>query len=98
MKLTPIEEAFRSVALIHGGVYLLRPVDALRVVDQYRAAGIPILGIDGFRVFDDGTIQPHQEHSVDFGVENATTHEQAKRFLEERLNQEFWFEVVTADR
>lgn len=98
MKLTRLEEAFREVALLCGGVFLLRPADALRFVGEHCVTGIPILGIEGFRVLEKGRIQPQQEHTADFDIEGANTHEQAERFLEERLNSGLWFEVVSADR
>ena len=98
MRLTRLEEAFRDLALICGGVFLLRAVDALRFVEAHRVAGIPILGIEGFRVLEKERIQPQQEHTADFESEGASTHEQAERFLEERLNSGLWFEVVSGDR
>jgi hypothetical protein len=98
MKLTTLEEAFRDIAFLCGGVFLLRPADALRFVEEHRVAAIPILGIEGFRVLEKGRIQPQQEHTADFEFEGANTHQEAKRFLEKRLNSGLWFEVVSADR
>lgn len=98
MRLTRLEEVFKDLALVCGGVFLLRAADALRFVEAHRVAGIPILGIEGFRVLEKERIQPQQEHTADFETRRANTHEQAERFLEERLNSGLWFEVVSADR
>lgn len=98
MKLTEMEEAFSDVAFIRGGVFLLRASDALNFVEANRLASIPILGIEGFRVFESGKIQPQQEHTADFEMDGANTHDEATRFLEERLHSDLWFEVVSADR
>lgn len=98
MQLTRIEEDFRDVGLLCGGVFLLRPSDALRFVEEHRAAGIQILGIEGFQVFNGGRIQPRQEHSIDLDFEVGDTHQQAKDFIGKRSKQEVWFEVVSADR
>ena len=98
MKLTNIEEMFLDVAFLCGGVFLLRPADAVRFVEEHLAAGVPILGIEGFRSVAEGKIQPLQEHTIDFDEEAVSTHQQAIRFLEERLNLGLWFEVVGADR
>jgi hypothetical protein len=54
MKLTKIETQFQDVALVRGGVFLLRQADALRFVETCRSVGIRISGLEGFRVDGDG--------------------------------------------
>ena len=65
MKLTYIEKSFEKRALIKGGVFLLRPDDAIQFVKACKQQGIAILGIEGFKIFGQ-RIQPFQEHSLDF--------------------------------
>ncbi len=94
MKLSKIEREFENVAFRFGGVFLLRPVDALRFVDEHRKSGIPILGIDGFMVYDMRQVQPMQEHGADFDTEGTKSHDQAEDFILERFDLGIWFEVV----
>ena len=97
MKLTELEERFRNVALIRGGVFLLSTADALRFVNACQRAGVRISGIEGFRV-DGERIQPLQEHSVDYHQSQEGNHEDGAAFLISRHGEELWFEVVTEDR
>ena len=98
LRLTKLEEAFSDVAFLCGEVFLLNTRDSLRFVNELRNAGIPILGIEGFRVFEKGQIQPQQDHSIDFGNELEGTHQRTEAFLKERSNLDLWFEIVSADR
>ena len=97
MKLTEIEKLFEPVGLIRGGVFLLRDEDALRFIEECERRGVPILGVEGFRV-QGQMIQPFQEHSFDLERVNPDSHRIAKDFIADRLHQELWFEVVAADR
>jgi hypothetical protein len=97
MKLTALEEEFASVARISGGVYLLAANDALRFIEECERRDIDILGIDGFRVFGPKT-QPLQEHSFDLEGKLTDNHRISKDFVVARLNNDLWFEIVTADR
>ena len=51
MKLTHIEKSFEKRALIKGGVFLLRPDDAIQFVKACKEQGIAILGIESFKIF-----------------------------------------------
>jgi len=97
MQLTKLEEQFKHVAVIRGGVFLLRLKDAIRFVKACRDAGIRITGLEGFRVEGD-RIQPLQEHSVDYGSSGRKNHEASHAFLSSREDKDIWFEVVTDDR
>ena len=96
MKLTQLEREFTDIAMLVGGVFLLRVEDALVFVERHRSANIPILGLDGFRILNGDKIQPLQEHCLD--IEGGDTHGVAAAFLKSRLGESLWFEVVTADR
>ena len=97
MKLTRLEEQFKRVASIQGGVFLLRAKDAIRFVEACRDVGIRISGLEGFRI-DGDRIQPLQEHSVDYGGSERQDHETSLLFLGSREDSGVWFEVVTDDR
>ncbi len=97
MELTSIEKQFEDVAVVKGGVFLLRANDAIRFVKQCRVEGVAIAGIEGFRMIGE-KIQPLQEHSVDFDEAVSKTHELSEKFLRERILEDLWFEVVSVDR
>jgi hypothetical protein len=97
MKLTQLEKLFEDLALIRGGVFLLRPADAMRFVKTCKERGIAVLGVEGFKVFGE-KIQPFQEHSIEFADMTKGSHEATLQFLQERKDTGLWFEVVTGDR
>lgn len=97
MKLTQLEKLFEDLALIRGGVFLLRPADAMRFVKTCKEEKIAILGVEGFKVFGE-KIQPFQEHSIDFEGMTENSHETTMKFLQDRKETGLWFEVVTGDR
>lgn len=94
MKLNKLEEQLKCRARIVGGVFLLEPIDALHFVELCRLGNMHIAGIEGFRVYEDGRIQPRQEDSVDFGSATSSSCRLAREFLEKRLDEELWFEIV----
>lgn len=92
--LSQLEEKYRHKGLVHGGVFLLRPEYALQFVEACEAADIPILGIEGFRVFEERFIQPSQEDTVDFDQGHEETYKRASDFLKAYLGGSMWFEVI----
>jgi len=48
-----------------GGMVVLRPDRALALIDEAEAAGVVVLGVDGFRLYPEGAIQPQMEIDVD---------------------------------
>ena len=97
MKLTHIEKSFEKRALIRGGVFLLKPDDAIQFVKACQEQGIAVLGIEGFKIFGQH-IQPFQEHSLDFEEVIEDSHETTMKFLEDRKDTGLWFEIVSEDR
>jgi hypothetical protein len=92
MKLTELECRFAAVGIVRGGIFLLRPLDAIRLIDESEKAGVPVLGAEGFRVIGE-KIQPLQEHSIDlYGNEN-NSHAVLRRFVGDRSDLDIWFEV-----
>lgn len=49
MHLTPVEDMFRDVAMIRGGVFLLKPGDAVGFVEICRKQGVEVAGVEGFK-------------------------------------------------
>lgn len=99
MRMTPVEDMFKDVAMIRGGVFLLKPGDALSFAETCRKQGVSVAGVEGFRVFGE-KIQPFQEHSTDLGngSSDGNPYESAITFLSKRADTDLWFEVVTSDR
>ena len=97
MKLTQVEKRFENLALIRGGVFLLSPADAMQFVNTCKEQGIAVLGVEGFKVCGE-TIQPFQEHSLDFAGVIEDSHEATVQFLQDRKDTGLWFEIITDDR
>jgi hypothetical protein len=101
MSRSKIEAEFASRAIVRGGLYLLRPLNAVQFVHRCREESIEILGIDGFKITET-TTQPLMEQSVDFSSSNSlspvgtNTWDQAIAFLIERKELDLFFEVVIA--
>ena len=97
-KADQIERGFTSRGMLRGGVLLLRPNDALDMVQNCRRESVSILGIDAFRISSNST-QPVMEDSVDFSRETRRAsfldvwHE-AELFLHNRQNKDLFFEIV----
>jgi len=88
-----LKELFSDVCLDVRGIRLLRSEDAIRFVRICRDENVPILGIDGFRLFDGKRIQPFQEHSSDYSDQPEESHDLAEAFLLERMDKDLWFEM-----
>jgi hypothetical protein len=95
--MSTIEDEFREAGVMRGGVLLLRPNDAIRMVQRPREQRILVLGLDGF-VVTDSTTQPILEESIDLSNlinrPNTTCWEIAEQFLNDRKSSNLFFEVV----
>ena len=88
------EEKFRGRGIDQAGTLLLRADTALEMVEALPAENIRLLGIDGFRVSEEGT-QPLQDDSVDLSrEERVDAWSKGRDFLKTRLNTDLYFEVV----
>ena len=67
---TPVESMFLEQGNIRGGLLLFSAEASLDVILTYRDSGYEILGLDAFTLFEDGSVQPSQEHSIDFTSED----------------------------
>ena len=92
MKLPEVEELFRSRANIVGGVFLLKPRDAVELVRECKSKGIAVFGAEAFYVIGE-RIQPSMEHSIDIDTE-TDPHETTISFLRSHIESELWFEVM----
>jgi hypothetical protein len=74
---------------------MLNAHDALALIKSARQQQRPVLGIDSFLVADT-TARPLMEHILDLSVGGlpADTWSEARRFVEERRDSGFMFEVV----
>ncbi|MGH9352380.1 MAG: hypothetical protein ACRD2G_09495, partial [Terriglobia bacterium] len=97
-----IKDEFHGSGTIRGGLLLLRPNDALRLVQRCCEQDIKVLGVDGF-ILTACTTQPSMEQSIDLsdleGIRNPVNcWERAEVFLKERETTDLFFEVVLDER
>lgn len=64
-KIDALKNEFRSKAIDPDELFLLRGEDAIDFIRIGQLRGLNLLGIDGFRTFDEGGYQPVQSASND---------------------------------
>ncbi len=89
-KITVDEFSKRSIK--RHGIELYNREDAINLVYLCQQENIKVLGIDAFILFGDA-IQPSMENSIDLSYEE-NGYELAKKFLNDRVNTEFVYEIV----
>ena len=74
---------------------LLHPAEAVEFIEAARQQQKPVLGIDSF-VITETTTEPQDDHILDLSVGGlpADTWSEARRFVEERSDSGFMFEIV----
>jgi hypothetical protein len=74
---------------------MLNVHDALAFIESARQQQRPVLGVDSF-VVTETTTQPLMEHILDLSVGGlpADTWSEARRFVEQRRDSGFMFEIV----
>lgn len=82
---------FAPVGIQHHGVFLLRPYDAIRLVEEAEAVGVEVYGLDAFLRHPGEKIQPDTEFDPD------GSHEASKAHLRRFLDGPYWFEVAFDD-
>ncbi len=89
-------EKFEKIAIKRFNLFLFTMQHALEVVNDCEKTGTRIYGIDGFKLHDDGRIQPFMEHSVDYSYaqDEYAVYDLAKAFLEQKKNLGLVFEIV----
>jgi len=91
---TEAERKFASNGIQIGSVFIMKPVVAIDFVKHCQQAGIAVYGVEGFLRIHDG-IQPQQEHSCDYDPQSDDGYSLTISFLNDRLETDLWFEVVT---
>ena len=100
MKAERLEAEFAPRGVPHaGGLLLLRPDDAIALVNLAADEGVPVLGVDGLHVSEGATMSP-VEHVADFSSAVAQGHgcwEDAESFIRARAALGLVFEVALGD-
>ena len=99
MKGKLLEGEFSSRGTLRGGLLLLAPADALALINRAADEGVPILGVDGFRITQTTTESP-LEHLADFSSAVSEGHgcwQQAEAFVRARSEHGLLFEVSLGD-
>src|SRR3954468_2955511 len=100
MKAERLEREFADRAVAErGGLLLLRPEDALALVDRAAEEGVPILGVDGLLVTEASTAAP-LEHLADFSSRVAQGHgcwQEAEALIQEHRGRGLVFELTLGD-
>lgn len=98
MKARSLETEFRPRAVKYSGgsLLLLKPADAIDLINRAADEGVPILGVDGFLLNERGTQSP-LEHLADYSDAVGEGHgcwQNAEQFVRERADNGLLFEVV----
>ena len=97
MKAEMLEREFRPRSVAPSQpLLLLAEGDALALIDRAAEEGVPILGLDGFRVTDQRA-EADLDHVADYSTAVAAGHgcwEEAEAFVRERSDQALVFEVT----
>ncbi len=94
-----LEDEFSSRATIRGGILMFQAFDAIDLIKEAQVRRLPILGVDTFRL-GESTTEPLIEHMLDLSrkeINLDTNWIEAIRFIEERKDNGFYFEVVIGD-
>lgn len=94
-----LEAEFRTQKNTRGGILVLSPDEACRLIARAQEEKIRVLGIDAF-ILTETTIQPSMEHSVDYSDREFFSDSDwhiATTFIQERASYGFHFEVVLGD-
>lgn len=90
-----LEQSFAVRGIRRGGVLMFAAPSALAFIEAARQQQTPVLGVDSFVVTDTST-QPLMEHTLDLSVGGLPTDtwSEARRFVNERRDLGFMFEIV----
>lgn len=66
MEAESLHREFAGRAVAHGGgLQLLRPADAIQLVNRAAEAGVPVVAVRGFQIGPEGT-RPSTENAADY--------------------------------
>lgn len=99
--LDEIELEYFNRAIIHHGIFLFHPSEAIAVIGRCRELKRPVFGINAFLLLDKGKIQPNRGESVDYSQGDHSSEfldggywSAAIQHIKNRSNADFFFEVV----
>ncbi|VAW42614.1 hypothetical protein MNBD_GAMMA01-1389 [hydrothermal vent metagenome] len=78
-------------------LFLLKPDDAISFIDDCASEGFILFGVDGFRVWESGAVQPCQEHSNATECSNMSQEMfilETIEFIKSKKPLNLWFEVL----
>jgi hypothetical protein len=100
MKAERLEAQFASRAVQYSGnMLLLRPDDAIALVNSAADEGVPVLGVDALQLTEQSTVSP-LDHLADFSKSVAEGHgcwEEAESFIRERAQTGLVFGITLGD-
>ncbi len=70
--LTQLEAEFKHRAIAPDGFFLLKVADAEEYIRRGQSVGLRLLGIEGFRITEQGAFKPVQEWSNDIACYTGT--------------------------
>ncbi len=88
---------FQPAAVEPDRLFLLHTDDAVRLIREASGQGLKLVGVEGFRVWPEGGVQPRQEFSNDIGdVEMSLLQfiERTIELVESGREENVAFEVV----
>lgn len=96
-KISELRLAYKDKALAKNTLYLLDAENAVAFIAAASASDLPLLGIDGFRLSEQGAFQPDQDFSndiSDFCGTRSEFYEATKKLVTEGADENIYFQVV----
>ena len=103
MKAELLEREFAPRRVLHADGLVLRPADALALIDRAAEEGVPIVAIDGLRLSagrGDSPVETSPERLADFSSAVAEGHgcwDHADAFVRERSSRGLVFGLTLGD-
>ena len=90
-----LEEGFVSRGIVRGGTLFLAAAHAIELIDTAKTQGRRVLGVDTF-ILGENETRPLLDHILDLSSPpaNFDSWSTARRFIEERADEGYMFEVV----
>lgn len=87
---------YEKFASWSGIIPLFSPSIMLEIIEVCQITNLRIYGFDGFKLWENGGVQPFMEHSVDFSniEDKQEIFRRSKKFIKEKANLGLMFEIV----
>ena len=91
-----ILEQYEDLAFLSGVTPLFPPDVMLEIIEACQNANLRIYGFDGFKIWENGGVQPFIEHSVDYSniEDKQEIFRMSKDFILKKANLGLMFEIV----